>query len=55
MKENYEFSFTIATAILAGVGLLRRFETRIFALSDRVSRIEVLLEGYFMHDSKQED
>ena len=35
-------------AAAAWLGLLWRFETRISALSDRVSRIEGLLEGYFM-------
>ncbi|MDE2817734.1 MAG: hypothetical protein OXM03_13225 [Chloroflexota bacterium] len=43
--ENYEFPITIATIILTSIGLLWRFETRITGLSERVSHIEGLLQG----------
>ncbi|MYB76285.1 MAG: hypothetical protein F4X83_04155 [Chloroflexi bacterium] len=64
--ENYEFIASLAIAVISIAGLLWRFETRISgvetrlgeqiaALSDRVSRIEGLLEGYFMQSAKKEE
>jgi hypothetical protein len=42
-------------AAAAWLGLLWRFETRISALSDRFSRIEGLLEGYFMQARSEKE
>jgi len=67
--ENYEFPITIATIILTSIGLLWRFETRISGLSERVSHIEGLLQGlesrvtrietvldtYFLKSSQREE
>ena len=66
MELNGEFIATIGTVIAAAIGLVWRFETRmsgiesrlgdrITELSDRVSRIEGLLEGYFMQDSRRKE
>ena len=66
MEINGEFAVTIGTVIAAAIGLVWRFETRISGiesrlgdritdLSDRVSRIEGLLEGYFMQASRREE
>ena len=58
---TYEFIGTIATVIIAAAavgGLIFRIEARlgdrIASLENRVSRIEGLLEGYFMQASKKE-
>ena len=66
VEINGEFAVTIGTVIAAAIGLVWRFETRISGnesrlgdrmteLSDRVSRIEGLLEGYFMQASRREE
>ena len=57
MEINGEFAATIGTVVAVTIGLVWRLETRISGiesrlgdrmtdLSDRVSRIEGLLEGY---------
>ena len=58
--ENYEFISTIAAVIIAAAavgGLVLRIEVRLgermTALEQRVSRIEGLLEGYFLQASKR--
>lgn len=60
--ESYEFIGSMAVTVMAVAALIWRFETRISGvesriseLSDRVSRIEGLLEGYFLQASKKED
>ncbi len=60
--ESYEFIVSLAVTVMAIAALFWRFETRIsgveariFDLSDRVSRIEGLLKGYFLLASKKED
>ena len=60
--ESYEFIGSLAVTIVAVAALIWRFETRISGvethisdLSDRVSRIEGLLEGYFLQASKKEE
>ena len=66
VEINGEFAATIGTVIAAAIGLVWRFETRTSGiesrlgdrmtdLSDRVSRIEGLLEGYFMQASGREE
>ena len=66
MELNGEFIATIGTVIAAAIGLVWRFETRmsgiesrlgdrITELSDRVSRIEGLLVGYFMQASRRKE
>lgn len=66
MEINGEFIATIGTVIAAAIGLVWRFEARISGiesrlgdriteLSDRVSRIEGLLEGYFLQSSRREE
>ena len=66
MAINVEFIATIGTVIAAAIGLVWRFETRISGietrlgdciteLSDRVSRLEGLLEGYFMQASSRKE
>ncbi|MCY4437126.1 MAG: hypothetical protein OXE05_07305 [Chloroflexi bacterium] len=41
---------TVSTVILVGLGIVWRVETRISALSDRVSHIEGLVEGFVTKD-----
>lgn len=60
--ESYEFIGSLAVTVMAVAALIWRFETRISGvesrisdLSDRVSRIEGLLEGYFLQASKKEE
>ena len=60
--ENYEFIGSLAVTVMAVAALIWRFETRISGvenrisdLSDRVSRIEGLLVGYFLQASKKEE
>ena len=60
--ESYEFIGSLAVTVMAVATLIWRcetrisgFETRISDLSVRVSRIEGLLEGYFLQASKKED
>ena len=60
--ESYEFIGSLAVTVMAVAVLIWRFETRISGvetrisdLSVRVSRIEGLLEGYFLQASKKED
>ena len=65
MDVNGEFIITLVVTVGAIAGLLWRLETRISGVemrlgerisevSDRVSRIEGLLEGYFMQASKKD-
>ncbi len=60
--ESYEFIVSLAVTVMAIAALFWRFETRISGaearvsdLSNRVSRIEGLLKGYFLQASKKED
>ena len=60
--ESYEFIGSLAVTVMAVAALIWRFETRISGvetrisdLSDRVFRIEGLLEGYFLQASKKEE
>ena len=60
--ESYEFIVSLAVTVMAIAPLFWRFETRISGaearvsdLSNRVSRIEGLLKGYFLQASKKED
>ena len=66
MEINVEFIATIGTVIAAAIGLVWRFETRISGiesrlgeritdLSDTVSRIEGLLECYFMQAGSRKE
>jgi len=66
VEINGEFAATIGTIIAAAIGLVWRFETRTSGiesrlggrmtdLSDWVSRIEGLLEGYFKQASGREE
>ncbi len=45
---------TTVTAVIVILGSLLRLERRVSDVSDRVSRIEGLLEGYFLQASKME-
>lgn len=58
--ESYAFIGSLAVTVMAIAALIWRFdtrlagvETRISDLSDRVSRIEGLLKGYFLQASKE--
>lgn len=60
--ESYEFIGSLAVTVMAVAALIWRFETRVSGvdtriadLSDRVSRIEGLLKGYFLQASKRVD
>lgn len=60
--ESYEFIGSLAVTVMAVAALIWRFETRVSEvdtriadLSDRVSRIEGLLKGYFLQASKRVD
>lgn len=53
--ESYAFIGSLAVTVMAVAALIWRCETRISDLSDRVSRIEGLLKGYYLQASKRED
>ena len=60
--ESYAFIGSLAVTVMAVAALIWRCETRLASvetrvsdLSDRVSRIEGLLKGYFLQASKRED
>lgn len=53
--ESYEFIGSLAVTVMAAAALIWRFETRISDLSDRVSRIEALVEGFFVQAGKKDD
>ena len=52
---TYEFIGTIATVIIAAIAVGGLVVGSYIRLESRVSRIEGLLEGYFMRESKREE